>query len=142
MATMQNLVEELRSPAIGELLPGIRKFEIGELLFASLTCPGSGEWEASWAEHDCMMHVVTGRKSLRTATGIWELGPGDTLFVRKGAFFLREDAGDVACLLIFFIPDGFARTAIREMAFDLPALTAPAEPRDIAIRVQHDAGVV
>jgi len=139
---MQNLVEALRSPAIGEILPGIRKFEIGELLFASLTCPGSGEWEGSWAEHDCMMHVVTGRKSLRTATGIWESGPGDTVFVKKGAFFLRENAGDVACLLIFFIPDGFARTAIREMALDLPALTPPAEPRDVAIRVQHDAGVV
>ena len=45
---MLNVIEALRSPSIGEVLRGIRKFEIGDLLFASFGCPGSREWEASW----------------------------------------------------------------------------------------------
>jgi AraC-like DNA-binding protein len=138
---MLNVIEALRSPSIGEILPGIRKFEIGELLFASFSCPGSGEWEASWAEHDRIVHVTTGSKTLRAATGTWELGPGDTIFLKKGASFLRQNTQDEVCLFMFFIPDEFVRTAVREMAADLPVLTAPAEPRESVIRVRHDTAV-
>jgi AraC-like DNA-binding protein len=138
---MLNVFETLRSPSISEILPDIRKFEIGELVFASFSCPGSGEWERTWAEHDCIMHLVTGSKSLRTATGTWELGPGDTIFLKKGAYLMREDTDHAICLFVFFIPDECVRTTIREMAPDLPELTPPAEPREVVIRVQHDAGV-
>jgi AraC family transcriptional regulator, exoenzyme S synthesis regulatory protein ExsA len=138
---MLNVIEALRSPSIGEILPRIRKFEIGELLFASFSCPGSGEWEASWAEHDSIVHVATGSKSLRASGGTWELGPGDTIFRKKGACFLRQNSQDEVCLFMFFIPDAFVRTAIREIASDLPILTPPAEPRESVIRVQPDTGV-
>jgi AraC family transcriptional regulator, exoenzyme S synthesis regulatory protein ExsA len=138
---MLNVIEALRSPGIGEILPDIRKFEIGELLFASFSCPGSGEWEASWAEHDRIVHVATGSKTLRAAGGTWELGPGDTIFLKKGASFLRQNSQDEACLFMFFIPDEFVRTAVREMALDLPVLTPPTEPREMLIRLQHDTGV-
>jgi AraC-like DNA-binding protein len=138
---MLNVIEALRSPSIGEILPRLRKFGIGELLFASFSCPGSGEWEASWAEHDSIVHVATGSKSLRAAGGTWELGPGDTIFRKKGACFLRQNSQDEVCLFMFFIPDEFVRTAIREIASDLPVLTPPAEPREAVIRVQPDTGV-
>jgi AraC family transcriptional regulator, exoenzyme S synthesis regulatory protein ExsA len=138
---MLNVVETLRSPSIGEILPGIRKFEIGELLFASFSCPGSGDWEASWAECDCIMHVVTGSKTLRAGASTWELGPGDTILLRKGASFLRQNTKDEVCLFAFFMPDEFIRATVREMAADLPVLTPPAEPRDMAIRVYPDTAV-
>jgi AraC family transcriptional regulator, exoenzyme S synthesis regulatory protein ExsA len=138
---MFNVIEALRSPSAPEILPGFRKFEIGELLFASFSCPGSSEWEASWAEHDRIVHVVTGSKTLRAAAGTWDLGPGDTIFLKKGACFLRQNTEDDVCVFMYFIPDSFIRTAIREIAADLPALGAPTEPRDMAVRVQHDAGV-
>lgn len=139
---MYNVVETLRSPSIGEILPGIRKFEIGEILFASFSCPGSGEWEPGWAQHDFIVHVVTGSKTLRAASGMWDLGPGDTIFVKKGAIFLRQNTPGAVCLFMFFIPDEFVCRTVREMAADFPVLPPPAEPRDMAIRVQHDAGVV
>jgi AraC-like DNA-binding protein len=139
---MLNVIEALRSPSIGEILPGFRKFEIGELLFASFSCPGSAEWEASWAEHDCIMHVVTGSKTLRAAAGTWDLGPGDTIFLKKGACFLRQNTEDDVCLFVFFIPDDFIRQTVREIAPALPALPPPDEPRDMAIRVRHDTAVV
>jgi AraC-like DNA-binding protein len=138
---MFNVIEALRSPSIGEILPGFRKFEIGELLFASFSCPGSGDWEASWAEHDRIVHVLSGSKSLRAASGSWDVGPGDTIFLKKGACFLRQNTDDEVCLFMFFFPDRFVRAAVRELASELPILTPPAEPREMAIRVQHDTGV-
>jgi AraC family transcriptional regulator, exoenzyme S synthesis regulatory protein ExsA len=138
---MLNLLEALRSPAIATILPGLRKFEIGELLFASFSCPGSGEWEPSWAEHDRIMHMLTGSKSLRAAGHTWDLEPGDTVFIKKGVNFLRQNTRDDVCLFVFFVPDEFIRATLREIAADLPSLPSPAEPREVAIRVQHDAGI-
>jgi AraC family transcriptional regulator, exoenzyme S synthesis regulatory protein ExsA len=138
---MFNVIEALRSPAIGEILPRMRKFEIGELLFANFACPPTETWEASWAEHDRLVHVATGSKTLRTATGTWEIGPGDTVFLKKGACFLRHDDPEELCLFMYFIPDDFVRTAVRELARDLPALPSPADTRDMVIRVKSDAGV-
>jgi AraC-like DNA-binding protein len=138
---MFNVIEALRSPEIARLLPGIRKFEIGELLFARFTCPPTETWEASWAEHDRIVHVATGSKTLRTATGRWEIGPGDTVFLKKGACFLRHSDPEELCLFMYFIPDDFVRTAVREMASDLPALPPPADTRDRVIHVRNDVGV-
>ena len=138
---MFNVIEALRSPAIAEILPGIRKFEIGELLFANFTCPPTPAWEGSWAEHDRLVHVATGSKTLKTATGTWEVGPGDTVFLKKGACFLKHSDPDELCVFMYFIPDDFVRTAVRELASDLPALPPPADTRDMVIRVKDDAGV-
>lgn len=138
---MFNVIEALRSPGIADILPSIRKFEIGELLFAYFTCPPTPAWEASWAEHDRLVHVATGSKTLKTATGTWEIAPGDTIFLKKGACFLRHSDPDELCLFMYFIPDDFLRTAVREMASDLPALPLPADTRDMLIRVRDDAGV-
>ena len=138
---MFNIIEALRSPAAAVMVPGIRKFDIGELLFASLTCPASEQWQASWAEHDRIVHVLTGNKTLRTAGGAWDLGPGDTIFLKKGGCFVRQQGVDALCLYMFFIPDGFVRTAVREIAPDLPLLSPPAELRDRAIPVRDDTGV-
>lgn len=138
---MLNVFEALRSPSVAEILPGIRKFEIGELLFASFNCPGSEQWEASWAEHDRIVHVLTGRKSLR-ATGVtWDINPGETIFLKKGACFLRQHGLEAICLFMFFIPDAVVRTIVRELTPDLPVLPPPAEPRDMVIRVSEDPGV-
>jgi AraC family transcriptional regulator, exoenzyme S synthesis regulatory protein ExsA len=138
---MFNVIEALRSPSIADMLPGIRKFEIGELLFASFSCPPSGQWEASWAEHDRIVHVVTGRNLLRAGGGTWQMGPGDTIFFKKGGCFLRHENQDAICLFMFFMPDVFVRNVVRELARDLPALPPPAEPREMVIRVTEDAGV-
>ncbi len=138
---MFNVIEALRSPSIADVLPGIRKFEIGDLLFASFSCPGTDQWEASWAEHDRIVHVLSGSKSLRAAGRIWDITPGDTIFLKKGVSFLRQHTDDDMCLFMFFIPDDFVRAAVREIAPDLPALPPPAEPREMAIRVRDDAGV-
>jgi AraC-like DNA-binding protein len=138
---MYNVIEALRSPDIARILPAIRKFEIGELLFAHFTCPPTESWEASWAEHDRLVHVATGSKTLRTASGVWEIGPGDTVFLKKGACFLRHSDPEELCLFMYFIPDDFVRLAMREMASDLRALPPPTDTRERVVRVRHDVAV-
>lgn len=137
---MFNVIEALRSPGAAAMLPGLRKFEIGELLFASFTCPATEGWDGSWAEHDRIVHIASGTKALRTMTETYEIGPGDTLFLKKGACFLRQLDDDELCLFMYFIPDDFIRTVVREIAPDLPALPPSAEPREMAIRMQDDTG--
>jgi AraC-like DNA-binding protein len=138
---MFNIIEALRSPEITQLLPAIRKFEIGDLLFAHFTCPPTETWEASWAEHDRLVHVATGHKTLRTATGLWEIGPGDTIFLKKGASFLRHSDPEELCLFMYFIPDDFVRMAVREMTAELRALPPPTDTRDSVVHVRNDVGV-
>jgi AraC-like DNA-binding protein len=137
---MFNVIEALRSPTITDILPGIRKFEIDDLTFASFACPGSDDWEASWAEHDSIVHVLTGHKALRTASGTWQLGPGDTVFLKKGVRFMRQTVDGELCLYMFFIPDAFVRASIREVARELQ-LKPAAEPHELVIRVNDDTGV-
>ena len=138
---MLNIFEALRSPAIAARLPTLRKFEIGDVLFASFSCPSSDQWESNWAEHDRIVHVLSGSKLLRAVGGTWEVGPGDTIFLKKGACFLRQRSADDICLFMFFMPDGFVRAAVREIASDLPVLPPPADHRDMLIHVNDDAGV-
>jgi AraC family transcriptional regulator, exoenzyme S synthesis regulatory protein ExsA len=137
---MLNVVEALRSPLASQLLPGIRRFLIGDLTFAAFSCPATDGWEASWAEHDRLVHITSGRKLLKSAAGILELGAGDIVFVKKGAHFVRHDDSDL-CVYMYFLPDDFIRTAVREIAADLPVLPPPADPPEIAIRVREDTGV-
>jgi AraC-like DNA-binding protein len=137
---MLNVVEALRSPLASQLLPGIRRFLIGDLTFACFSCPATDGWEGSWAEHDRLVHITSGRKQLKTATGILELGAGDIVFVKKGAHFVRHDDTDL-CVFMYFLPDDFIRTAVREIAADLPVLPPPSDPPEIAIRVRDDTGV-
>lgn len=136
---MLNIVEALRSPIAPQLLPGIRKFVIGDLTFACFSCPATDGWEGSWAEHDRLVHIAAGRKLMKTATGIMEIHPGDVVCVKKGVHFVRHDS-DLR-MFMYFIPDAFIRAAVREIAADLPVLPPPADPPDIAIRVRDDAGV-
>jgi AraC family transcriptional regulator, exoenzyme S synthesis regulatory protein ExsA len=137
---MFNVIEALRSPLAPQILPGLRRFVIGDLTFAYFSCPATEGWEASWAEHDRIVHITSGRKVLKTATGLLEIGAGDIIFLKKGAHCVRHDETDL-CVSMYFIPDDFVRTAVREIATDLPALAPPADSPEIAIRIQGDTGI-
>jgi AraC family transcriptional regulator, exoenzyme S synthesis regulatory protein ExsA len=137
---MFNVVEALRSPLASQMLPDIRRFVIGDLTFACFSCPATDGWEGHWAEHDRLVYLTSGRKLMKTAAGIVEIGPGDVVFVKKGAHFVRHEDSEL-CVFMYFIPDDFIRTAVREIAADLPVLPPPADSPEIAIRVKDDAGV-
>ena len=113
MTSIVNLYEEIR----GNL--HFNKFTVGELLFVEYTCPVEQESVGVWTPMDYFVHVLSGRKTWRTAEATWTLEKGDTLFFKKGACVLHQDFKDDFCLLLFFVSDDFIRDVVREVAGQL-----------------------
>ncbi len=124
--------------ALGES-PAVRKFRIGDLLFAEVTCPVDDGWTRQWAHVDHMVHVLTGRKTLRTCTGSWVARPGDTFFLKKGAYLSHFEQDRDMCLLVFFIPDEFVREVVKEVSeLDRTAVESERERQAPVLRVNND----
>jgi AraC-like DNA-binding protein len=128
---MLNTFETLRAT------PDVRNFEIGDLLFAYATCPAHDGWDGRWAQHDHLVHVFRGQKTLRTSRETRTYTEGDTVFIKKGAYLLHDIDGEF-CVLMFFIPDAFVRETVREMAAELPPVKASDSARELAISVHND----
>src|SRR5262245_16758004 len=83
---MLNIFEVLRED------PAVRKFRIGDLLFAEVACHAHDGWDSQWANVDHMVHVLTGKRVLRTCTGKWVARPGDTFFLKKGTISMTRES--------------------------------------------------
>jgi AraC family transcriptional regulator, exoenzyme S synthesis regulatory protein ExsA len=130
---MLNIFEVLREN------PAVRKFRIGDLLFAEVTCPVNEGWSRRWAQVDHMVHVLTGRKILRTCTATWVAQPGDTFFLKKGAYLSHFEEDSDMCLLVFFIPDEFVREVVKEVSeHSRAAAESKQERQESVIRVNND----
>jgi AraC-like DNA-binding protein len=132
---MLNVFEAIRAT------PAVRKFEIGDLLFAHVTCPAHDGWDGSWAQHDHLVHVISGKKTLRTSRETWTFAAGDTVFMKKGAYLLRQEFDTELCVLMFFVPDAFVRETVREVAAKLPAAGPVGGSTELAIPVQPDVAL-
>ena len=131
----------VNGPEILRADPGARKFEIGELLFAEYTCPAREEPIGIWAQTDHFIHVLTASATWKTSSGFMSVEAGQTVFFKKGAYISTQHAAQDFCIHLFFIPDAFVKEVVIELAGDLPAVAEPFDPREIAIRVQHDVGL-
>jgi AraC family transcriptional regulator, exoenzyme S synthesis regulatory protein ExsA len=119
----------------------IRKFAVGDFLFAKYICPIREPAINVWDHSDHLMHVLSGRKTWQTSSGTWPAERGQSLFFKKGAYVLRQDFASDFCVLLFFLPDGFVRETVRELARELPATFPPADPRQIVIPVNQEVGL-
>lgn len=104
------------------------KFTVGELLFVEYKCPIEQEEAGVWTPLDYFVHVLSGRKTWRTAGGTWTAEKGQTLFFKKGAGVLHQDFKEDFCVLVFFVSDSFIRDVVREVAGQLS--------------VRHEGGVL
>ena len=132
---MLNLYEAVRSN------PSYNKLEIGDFLFAEYTCGVTAKKLANWTDTDYLVHVVTGAKTWHTTDGVWKANPGDTLFFKKGATIVEQHFEEDVCLLMFFIPDGFMRSTVREIAGGLAVSATNGVPIKSAIRVENDTAL-
>jgi AraC-like DNA-binding protein len=132
---MLNIFEALRENPVG------RKFEIGDLLFAHVTCPLHDGWSVQWAQHDHLVHTLTGRKTIRTVEETWTAEPGSTVYLKKGAYWLRQDTDDEMCVLMFFMPDSFIRETVRQLAPNLAPVGEQSRSTETAIRVHNDVAL-
>jgi len=122
-------------------MPGIRRLEIGEFLFAQFTCEARDELLGTWTHTDVLVHVVSGKKTYRTHAGRWLAEAGQTVFMKKGAYVLQQHTGEENCACLFFIPDRFIRDTVRELAAEHPADAEPVACSDPIIRVENDAAI-
>ena len=113
MSSLMNMYDEIRANL------HFNKFAVGELLFVEYKCPIEQEAAGVWTPMDYFVHVLSGRKTWRTAEGSWTLEKGDTLFFKKGACVLHQDFKDDFCLLLFFVSDDFIRAVVKEVAGQL-----------------------
>jgi AraC family transcriptional regulator, exoenzyme S synthesis regulatory protein ExsA len=118
--------------------PSYNKLEIGDFLFAEYTCGIGAEKLGLWTHSDYLVNVVTGKKTWQTSEGVWAANPGETLFFKKGAAIVEQHFEIDFCLLMFFIPDDFVRSTVREMAGSLAAAPAGMATIQSAARVEND----
>lgn len=118
--------------------PGYNKLAIGDLLFAEYTCGIGDKKLPLWTHSDYLVNVVTGTKTWHTPDGVCAANPGETLFFKKGAAIVEQHFEVDFCLLIFFIPDDFVRSTVRDIAGSLPAAPAGIAAIKSAVRVQND----
>ena len=91
----------------------LRQYSSRELLFLRLDCPPDSK-ATYWVHHNCFVHVLGGQKRLSTSEQSWQLGPGNTIFVKKGAHIVEKIGKEETCLLLFYIPDEYIRSFVND----------------------------
>lgn len=106
----------------------IRQFSCKDLLFLINECPPDFVKGEDWSEHNIFIYVTNGRHDLYSRERTWHLDTGSTVFVKKGALGLERVDEDTFCALMFYVPDEYIRSFIRENN----AVLSPVDPSIIS----------
>ena len=61
------------------------RFEFRETVCLEYTCPIDAEQIGIFSRNDYLVYVLSGKKTYKTINGEWTLGPGESLYLKKGA---------------------------------------------------------
>ena len=89
---------------------------MNDLLCVEYSCPIEEVEIDVWSQMDYIIHVLSGKKSWRTRDGIFEVNTGDTVYIKKGAAFIKQYFDSDFCMLAFFISDDIIKNAITEIS--------------------------
>ena len=104
---MQNFPDFIRQN------PGmLKQFSLHDILFLVLECPPTKTED--WAEHNCFIHVINGKKHVSTRHESFYINQGTTAFIKKGALTVETIGSDFFCGFMFYIPDDYLRSILRE----------------------------
>ena len=131
---MLNALEAIRSD------PSAKIFEVGGLAFAQFTCRAK-ESIGIWTQTDHLVHVLSGKSTWKTSSGICCAKAGESLFFKKGAYITPPHFEEQPCIELFFIPDSFVKETVFELAADLPAISHPLLWQELTIPVNNDLGL-
>lgn len=110
---MVNFYEHLRDSL------HFNKFALDNLLCVEYSCPLKEEEVGIWAQTDHIVHVLSGKKSWRMLQGTFEVNQGHTVYIKKGAAFIKQFFDDDFCMLAFFMTDDLIRDALKDVRADL-----------------------
>jgi len=129
---MINLYEDIKSKN------HYNKFEIGGLLFAEYKCPLEEKFVGIWTHTDYLVHVVSGKKTWHTTDGSFTAEAGQSLYFKKGAAIVEQFFNEEFCLLLFFVPDEFIRSVVKEYAGEPEKTFEKTALNESTIRVNSD----
>ena len=132
---MINLYEDIRSKN------HYNKFEIGGLLFAEYKCPLEEKFVGIWTHTDYLVHVVSGKKTWHTTEGSFTAEAGQSLYFKKGAAIVEQFFNEEFCLLLFFVPDDFIRSVVKEYAAEMKDQFDKNKSDQSTIRVNEDGAL-
>ena len=105
MVNLQDFIEKGRF---------FKKIKVDDLLFAEFDCPMDEEKSSIWWHNNFFTYVVTGETILQTPGGRYIIKAGDCIFARKGSVITYNQAHDVFCELMVFVPDHFIKSVVQK----------------------------
>ncbi|HEX6849515.1 MAG TPA: AraC family transcriptional regulator [Chitinophagaceae bacterium] len=116
-----------------------KQFSCGNLLFLIHECPPGFTKGEDWTEHNAFLYVIAGEHKLSSRERTWHLVPGTTVFVKKGGLVIERVDEEAFCALMFFIPDEFIRSFMRENRSLVPHAELSVDSGDKILPVRNTA---
>lgn len=115
---------------------GFIQFSCKGILFLKMECPPDFIKGEDWSIHNCILHVLSGKKRLSSREYNFELQKGDTIFLKKGAITIERLGAELFCALMFYVPDQYIRSFMKEQAVGLhnQKISSLADDRAFPIR--------
>ena len=113
-----------------------RQFSCKEILFLIIDCPPDFTKGEDWSQHNCFLHVLSGEKRLFSREQSWFVEEGATVFMKKGAFGLEKMGNHPFCVLLFYVPDTYIRTFMRENFALMQRVDNPDLSKDQVLPIQ------
>jgi len=113
----------------------LRQFCCKEILFLNLDCPPEFVKGENWNNYNIFMHVLTGGKRMSSREKSWVLDEGSTVFVKKGGVTVERLSHEPFCVLMFFVPDDYLKSFIREQVAYNVSMNPQLLSNDCVLRV-------
>ena len=116
-----------------------KQFSCKELLFLIIDCPPDFVQAEDWMEHNCFLYAITGKHMLFSRERSWLLREGETVFVKKGGVGIKKVDEDLFCALMFYVPDSYLRSFIKEKVEIISRINASSVSRDLLLSVETNS---
>ena len=113
-----------------------KQFSCKKLLFLIMDCPPEFTKGEDWSEHNCFLHVLTGEKHLFNRERSWHLKKGSSAFLKKGGIGIEKLGNEPFCVLMFYVPDEYICSFIRENTGLLSAADTTVVCKDQVVPIQ------
>jgi AraC family transcriptional regulator, exoenzyme S synthesis regulatory protein ExsA len=101
-----------------------KQFRVNDLLFLEYKCVADQDAVKVWSKYNYFLYVVRGKKIWQSSREKYCVGPGEAIFVKKGANIIHQFFEEGFCSLMIFVPDHFISNVIKESVTPVPNCTA------------------
>src|SRR6187402_3594379 len=91
-----------------------KQFRVNDLLFLEYKCVADQDAVKVWSKYNYFLYVVRGKKIWQSSREKYCVGPGEAIFVKKGANIIHQFFEEGFCSLMIFVPDDFISNVIKE----------------------------